>query len=287
MRILLAVDGSDQSFEAARGLGSLSAAEQLILLHAIDLPRLSYPTLGPNLTTDLSLTVEQAMKEEGERLLERISSILPSHHGPTTKRVQIGSPADTILTIAEEVNAHIIVLGARGLGQIREHVMGSVSHRVLTHATCSTLLVKSPLRHLRHVLLPVESQEDADVAIWFLATKPFHEIPQITVLHVIPYSDPAWPVEALIPESFRKDMLTHAGSLTNQVASQLNTIGYQANGFAMMGAPSACILDKLTTNRIDLIIMRSKNRTNISRFFLGSVSHSVLHHTTCSVILLR
>lgn len=287
MRVVLAVDGSDQSFEAVRAVGCLAKAEQLIILHAVDLPQLTYPALGPQVATDLSMTVEQAMKEEGERYLDRAASLLPPHHGPVVKRLEIGDPAAMILNVAEETGAHLIVLGARGLGQVRELVMGSVSHRVSSHATCPTFIVKAPLRQVRHALLPVESQEDADVAVGFLATKPFHDMPRVTVIHVIPYSDPVWPVGALIPESFRKEMLGHAEELTNHVAGRLSELGYEATGTAVMGAPSVRLVDELSENSYDLLLMRSKNRTPVSRFFMGSVSHAVMHHTTCSILLLR
>ncbi len=47
MRILLAVDGSDNSYEALRILTHLARAEQLILLHALDVPQPTYPMMMP------------------------------------------------------------------------------------------------------------------------------------------------------------------------------------------------------------------------------------------------
>ena len=37
----------------------------------------------------------------------------------------------------------LVVLGARGLGGIRRLLLGSVSEAVLTHATCSVLIVRA------------------------------------------------------------------------------------------------------------------------------------------------
>lgn len=56
--------------------------------------------------------------------------------------VSNGDYADEILDVAEEQNADLIVLGSRGLGTLRGAVMGSVSQKVLHHASQSVLAVK-------------------------------------------------------------------------------------------------------------------------------------------------
>ena len=287
MKVLLAVDGSDQSFDAVRAMGCLSPAEPLVVLHVIHLPQLSYPTLGPNLNKDLALTVEQAMKEEGERLLDRSVSLLPPHHGMTVRKLVEGTPSETILQEAELCGADIIVMGDRGLGQIKEQFLGSVSHRIMTHATCSVFIVKKPIRHTKKILVPIGGPEDAQAIGDFFAKKPFRESPEITVLHVVPFSEPAWPVGAMIPESFRKEMLAHGKEMANDVVKTIEKSGYAANSLAVVGAPSVAIVQEAVNNEADLILMRSHSRSGVSRFFLGSVSHGVMHHAGCSVLIIR
>jgi nucleotide-binding universal stress UspA family protein len=287
MKILLAIDGSEQSYEAARALTGLAPAEDLTVLTVVTVPGLSYPTLGAGLAKDLSMQVEQAMREAAEKLLDQTISILPPHPGPVTKRLELGAPAEVIITIAKERNSDLIVLGARGLGQLREQMFGSVSHRVMTHAHCSTLIVKGHLRKITHVLLPVANQEDGDAAVSFLQQKPFQDLVRMTVFHVIPFSQPVWPVGAMIPEDFRKEMMAHGEEFTGRIASAIEKVGYSAQGIAVMGAPSFSIAEEVSANSPDLILMRSHSRSGISRFLLGSVSHSVVHHTNCSVLLVR
>ena len=119
MKVLLAVDGSDQSLEAVRAMGCLSPAQPLTVLHVLHLPNLSYPTLGSDLNKDLAITIEQAMREEGERLLDRSVSLLPPHHGMTVKKLVEGTPSEVILQEADLCGADLIVLGDRGLGRSR------------------------------------------------------------------------------------------------------------------------------------------------------------------------
>jgi nucleotide-binding universal stress UspA family protein len=287
MKILLAVDGSDSSFDAVRALSAFGPSEQLIVANVMDLPQLSYPSFGPNINQDLALTVQQAMKEEGTHFIDRAVSLLPPHHGPVTKRLEEGSPAEGLLRIAEEEKVDLIVVGARGLGPVKEYVFGSVSHRVVIHAPCSTLVVKVPLREVNHILIPVEGEEDANVTAEFLKKNPFRTQPKVTVVHVVPYTDPVWPVGAMIPESFRQDMLTQGQNMANKMVSTLQPLGYQVEGKAVIGVPSYSIVSEAGEKKVDMILMPSNNRTRMSRFFLGSVSHGVLHSAPCSVLLIR
>ena len=86
----------------------------------------------PEVAAEQHKILEQSMREDGERLLDRIQSLLPIHAGPSTKHLRIGSPAEVIVAMTEEQKADLIVMGARGLGPVKERLPGSVSHRILT-----------------------------------------------------------------------------------------------------------------------------------------------------------
>ena len=287
MKVLLAVDGSDQAFDAVRAMGCLAPAQPLTVLHVLHLPHLMYPMLGPTLNKDLALTVEQAMKEEGERLLGQAVSLLPPHHGMTMKKVVEGTPSETILKEAERCGADLIVMGDRGQGQIKEQFLGSVSHRVMTHASCSVFIVKGPIRHVKKIVIPVGEPEDAKVIGDFFSKHPFREPPEISVLHVVPFSEPAWPVGAMIPQAYREEMLAHGKGMANDVVKTIEKYGYTGESLAVVGAPSVAIVQEATSNQADLILMRSHSRSGVSRFLLGSVSHGVVHHAHCAVMLIR
>ena len=161
MKTLLAVDGSDNSYEAVHALKYFARAEQLTLLHALDVPRPAYPMMVPEVAEELYKSLEQSMREDGERLLDRVQSLLPMHAGPSTKHLRIGSAAEVIVSTAEEQKADLIVMGARGLGPVKERLLGSVSHRILTLAPCATLIVNGPVKAMKQILLPLQGLSDA------------------------------------------------------------------------------------------------------------------------------
>jgi len=287
MKYVLAVDGSDQSLDATRVFEALSPAESLVVLHVVNVPGIPYPAMGAGVAKDLSMAVDKAMREEGERVLDQAVSLLPLHPGSVTKRLETGTPAESVITIAEEQGADLVVLGARGIGQIREQMFGSVSHRVMTHASCSTLIIKKPIRKIQQVLISVESQEDGEAVVRFMKKKPFREPISATVLHVIPFSEPVWPVGAMISPEFRKEMIAFGEKFTNGVSAELKKLGHEAKGVVVVGAPSHTIIEEASKLPADLIMMRTHSRSGVSRFLLGSVSHSVVHHAESSILFVR
>jgi nucleotide-binding universal stress UspA family protein len=283
MNTLLAVDGSDNSYEAVHTLKYFARAEQLTLLHALNVPRPAYPMMLPEVAEEIYKTLEQSMREDGERLLNRVQSLLPMHAGPSTKYLRIGSPAEVIVAMAEEQKADLIVMGARGLGPVKERLLGSVSHRILTLAHCATLIVNGPVKAMKQILLPLQGPFDADAAIRFLQLKPFHDAVELTLLTVLPSTEPPWPGNAAAAAA-STEILEEQADYIEGVAERLRAIGYQAHGVAVVGIPSTMILQEATTLRSDLILMGTRGRQGMTRFVLGSVSHAVLHKTPCPVL---
>ena len=56
--------------------------------------------------------------------------------------VEAGDPADEILLSAKKHNANIIVVGYKGYGKEGRFLLGSVTDKVVRHATVSVLVVR-------------------------------------------------------------------------------------------------------------------------------------------------
>ena len=237
----------------------------------------------PKVAEESYTALEQSMREDGERLLDRVQALLPMHAGPSTKQLGFGPPTEVILSMAEDQKADLIVMGARGLGPIKERLLGSVSHRILTLAPCATLIVNGPVKAMKQILLPLQGPFDAEAAIRFLQLKPFHDATAITLLTVLPETTPPWPGDAAAAAA-SAEILEKQADYIDGVAERLRAIGYQAHGVAVVGTPSTMILRQATTLRSDLILMGTRGRQGITRFVLGSVSHAVLHQMPCPVL---
>ena len=286
MRIVLAVDGSDQSYYAARALEHLKQADKITALHALDVPCPVFPMVMPEVANEIERIAEQRLREEGERIMKVVVSILPPKTPTVSTRLETGKPAEVILSVAGEEQANMIVLGARGLGPVKELLLGSVSHRVLAHAPCPVLIVNRAMVSLSRILLPVQGPEDAEAALRFLTAKPFKSPGEITVLSAEPYAQPVWPVGPP-NKPLADDLFKITERFAGDIAAKLVALGYRATPVVRTEAPGAAILRHAATTKPDLIMMGSRGFGGVSRFLLGSVSHAVLNRAPCPVLIFR
>lgn len=120
---------------------------------------------------DDELVVAHGHRAEIEQLLERewCASARPDEVGIRTV-VREGYPADVLLTVAEEENADLIVVGNRGGGSAPALALGSTSLHVLRAAQVPVLVVPEgevSVQHLalRRVLVGVDPRGSADAAV--------------------------------------------------------------------------------------------------------------------------
>lgn len=141
-RVLLAVDGSTASLAAATYLSRFP------LPSAVDLRVLVSVTSGSEEYRDIDAPDWFALcAEERRRALQianRVIEILEKQGRHCSPLVRDGDPKREILDAALELDADLIVMGARGLGGFRGLVLGSVSRGVSKAAPCSTLVVGGP-----------------------------------------------------------------------------------------------------------------------------------------------
>ena len=285
MKILLTVDGSDHSYEAVRSLKYLSRAEELHIVHVLDVPSPAYPMMMPEVAQELYEAVERNMHDDGTRLLDRIVSLLPLDVGSVTRHLVVGSPADQIVALAEQLKVGLILLGTRGLGPIKERLIGSVSHRVLTFGPGAKLILPGPLKTLHRILLPLQGTYDADHVLAFLQQKPFRDPPMITLFTVLPHTRPPWPVDAVLAEQMEIHALRKANEFLNETATKLGTWGYQTRIATALGTPVDGILQEAKAINPDLILVGSRGRRGLIRMVLGSVSHALLHQGTYPLMI--
>ena len=137
MRVLLATDGSPHSrraLEKTAELARATKAEVKVLVVS------SMVFMRPIYGADRDLLVP-SNEESGEILLEAYSYLRRRGVVPQTLH-RVGTPADTILSVAREIEADLIVLGSHGRSSLQRYLLGSVSQKVLTHAPCSILIAR-------------------------------------------------------------------------------------------------------------------------------------------------
>jgi nucleotide-binding universal stress UspA family protein len=142
-KILLATDGSEEAFLAARTAVELadktnSELHVAYVLRTQDVP--DYATVGLD---DERPHEGERIKQMGQRLLdEQVRRVEEAGGTVAGAHFTMGRPDRGILTVGEDVGAGLIVVGSRGLGGVRRALMGSVSDSVVRHAHCPVLVVR-------------------------------------------------------------------------------------------------------------------------------------------------
>lgn len=85
--------------------------------------------------------VPAELKVAAYRFLADLMHLIPSEIR-AQPRVEAGDPRELIVSVAEEEESDLIVMGSRGFGTFRSLLVGSVSRFVLEQAPCPVLLVK-------------------------------------------------------------------------------------------------------------------------------------------------
>jgi nucleotide-binding universal stress UspA family protein len=141
-RILVAVDGSpfaDRALKCAVDLTKKYAAK-LIILHVI-LRR--FYAVTPSEAGVLATTVfVNEMEAEGEGVIKKAGEYAKAEGINYECKLVHGVPADEIVKCAKAENVDLIVIGSRGLTEVRAFLLGSVSDRVYHHVKCPALIVK-------------------------------------------------------------------------------------------------------------------------------------------------
>jgi nucleotide-binding universal stress UspA family protein len=291
MRVLLAIDGSEQSLHATQAVLSLASVHTLTILHVIDLTRLTFSMLGAELGAeiahDLSKEAEQALRAEGEKALSYAQNTLSGKIESMNVCLEEGSPAERILSVAQESHYDLILMGARGMGQVEQVFLGSVSQRILTHAACPVLIINKPLREIRNILIAIQSPDDVQKVKQFVQKRPFHPQTELTLFSVVPIPRSLFRGGVSAPEEKIEQALRSTESFLDLAVSQLQDSYNSVKGYVGLGAPAATILEQATITEPDLLVMGIHHPSTFTRFVLGTVSHTVLHQITRPVLLIR
>ncbi|MCG7333558.1 universal stress protein [Salinicoccus roseus] len=133
--ILLAADGSDNSFRAAKEtLNFVNEGTKVTILNVIGTSESKSDVLhsGPG----ESVTVKRKEK------LARIIDLYETNNVPYTLDFKQGEPKETVVKVANSGEHQAVVLGTRGLNSVQEMVLGSVSHKVAKRAEIPVIIIK-------------------------------------------------------------------------------------------------------------------------------------------------
>lgn len=297
MRVLCAVDGSEYSQWAVQALEALASREpeSVTLLHVIDAPAIE-AAQGKNVVS--AKRALSASERAGRILLresERWARVALSQavtaprttfhtvlaHGPLTR---------TIIRQARRLKTDLIMVGSRGLSDIKGFLLGSTSRQLVSMAPCPVLVIKQPMQKLVRVALAVDHSKASRAAARFLRTRVMPDSATVTILSSV--ESPVTELAARHLSESQLDELTRpaaerATALVNGMRNDFIKDGYPVVTKVQMDHVIDTIVKHVEAEHDELLVIGSRELTNTERRYLGSVSESLLKYVPCSVLVVR
>ena len=138
------------------------------------------------------------------------------------------------------------------------------------------------------ILIPVDGSTCSRAAVRFIGarSKFMGEKPDVTLLNV-QQNIPGTVIEHFSLEAVRSVYEAEGKAIVEKLAPEIEAYGIEPHMAVRIDDCGPAVAKIAVDDNIDLITMGSRSLSPVKSFFLGSVSRSVLEHTTTPVLLVR
>ncbi len=282
--VLVGVDGSEESTRAVRWSAREAALRGtgLHVLHSWLWPLFHVPLQGSPMAPSGA-----GLQAQAERVLSEAHSVArsvaPDLAVETT--LAVGEPATELLRRAP--GASLVVVGNRGLGGFTGLLLGSTGIALSAHCPRPVVVVRGAERRQGPVAAAVESAGEADAVLRLAAREAALRGVDVVAVH-------CW--------SLGLDLAPAAATGFAKAAAQARTAGRELldKAVARVAAefdgvritprlgekpPAAELVD--ASNEAQLLVVGARDLGPLSGMLLGSITHAVIHHAACPVMVER
>ncbi len=135
-KILVAVDGSESATKAFQRSIYLAQKcnSKLDLVHVVQCE------VGGDSASTFEIIEE--LKDKAKKMLEEYRIEAAKNNVPIQITIMQGDPAKVIIELAKAKSYDLIIMGTRGRSSFQELLIGSVSQKVMHHASCPVMVVR-------------------------------------------------------------------------------------------------------------------------------------------------
>ena len=301
MHYLLAYDGSEHAQAAIQLLLDLPCACSIPPEHC----SVTLMSVLPTQWIGGHEQMQAGLNQEQQRLAEagmQVETILIA-----------GNPAASLNAYAKEIQADLMLIGAKGLRATLGILLGGVAQQVVEYSTCPVLVVRAPYHGLKRILLVTDGSEQSQQAITYLAPpcpdgtrRRCSWLPQeaqVSAMHVLPppfpegVVTPAWalgpevlyptPVTPIDKKAVEAEEQRQAERLLGETQQLLVLANLQTSTVLVRGDAATEIIQHIQANEIDMVVCGSRGLSAVSGWLLGSVSRKLVHYAGCSVLIVK
>jgi len=204
--------------------------------------------------------------------------------------VKSGSPANTIIDVAQEWNVDLIVLGAGERKHPEGFSIGPIAEAVITHAPQPVLAVRpgDPQTGFKRILCPVDQSSTSARGLQNAVRLAKVFGGEIIVLSVVP--EVSWLTTAVETGQVVEAKAEYATEWVQEFERFLGAVdlsGVPWKRQVRYGAPHEQIVAAAKEHGVDLIIMGATGRTGLVQVLLGSTTRRLLRDLPCSLLTVK
>jgi len=280
-KILLAIDGSDQAFEAARYVSQLFAPNRIdvVLFHVTT----KIPESFWDIEEDPASMLEEATPSASEHqqgkeiqeLLQKARQLFLVRGVPEDAVIakiqerQVGIARDIIYESERDYKA--VVVGRWGMSLLKDFLWGSIADKLLGRLTHVPLCVVGGTPHVGKILVGLDASEGAMRAIDYLGTM-VNSYLEITLYHA---------VRALDEEIFHKAEKSMK-SVFQEATGRLANSGFRRSQITTRTATgvlsrAGALIQYALKGEYGTIVVGRRGLSEVEEFPMGRVSNKVIH----------
>ncbi len=214
--------------------------------------------------------------------------------------VQEAGVAQTIRDHSEELQTDLIVLCAHGNGGLRDMFFGSIAQQVIRQGTVPVLFIRpetvkdAGLNPIHQILLPLDGSKSHEGAIPVAVSLAAKCDAKIRLLTVMPTAE-TLPVKEAITSRVSPRLTSIALDISVQqakeylekVSQDISAQGVPVSGVILRGDVPTKLIEAITAEGSDLVIMATHGHSAIDAHWEGSLTPRFLPKTPVPVILVR
>ena len=236
---------------------------------------------------DLRLEAETLLAEAASKAHDWAPDVV------TTTRLDTRPPAVALLDAM--AGAEMVVLGSRGNGGFGELLVGSTSLHTATHGTVPVVIVRADPTGAEgpeagRVVVGVDGSEAAQDALRVAFDEAELRHVGVTAIRAWEsgYFDAAGAKSGAIPLHVEEELVVpgELAALHDSMALWRTKYPDVDVRELLVHGDAAGVLVKAASGA-ELLVVGSRGRGGFRSLLLGSVSHAVLHHATCPVVVVR
>jgi nucleotide-binding universal stress UspA family protein len=292
--LLVPLDGSAQAEAALPYAVVLAQATgaPITLLSVVDIELVR--TLVAGHAPALQARIDASLREPVQVYLGTVAANLATRDVAVTAKVLIGDPLDEILAEAA-LSKSTIVIATHGHGGVQRLIVGSVADKIMRLSARPTLVVRAQETAnapqqvaFRRLMVPLDGSPLAETAL-----PPAVELAAATdatmlLVRAEPFVATMWVPEYALGEGAKLEQPVAATADAYLAETKCRCIpaGTQANAVLLRGAPARELVDVVTRERVDLVVMTTHGRGGARRLILGSVADRLIR-SGVPVLLIR